>query len=326
MESLDLIKVVKVFNALLDSTIYKDFIHDEQIRLLAKFNSLRAANKLVLQRVYPRIFAKVNLNSFYFAEDFLSNNRSCRVGIQINALDRMESFGLIETIHVQYPGVRIVVGGIHATTMYKQILLQYPYVIAVLGEGEKTMVDLIKGLNSGQPLAGVQGIAFLDEVRQGIVLTQSRELVGQLDSLPFPEHGFIVSREDTWLLTSRGCPCHCSFCCRIEGIHHQVRYRSISNIMQELEYIRDKFPQVKKVNIADDTFFVDPQRVIDFCDEVMHRKFHFQFTCQGRVKPLSIQMVEKLAQAGFVKVELGVESANDDIRRRANKKSVRKTL
>lgn len=318
-KNLTLTKVCKTFNDLLDSTIYQDLIHDEQIRLLAKFNSPCAANKLVLQKLYPRIFANVRHNSFYLIEDFLSNNRCRIVGVQINALDRMSSFELIEEIHAQYPDIRIVVGGIHATTMYEQILRQYPYGIAVLGEGEEIMAELVSSLNNGQSLKDVKGIAFFDAEQQRIVCTPPREIVEQLDSFPFPDHRFIISREDTWILTSRGCPCHCSFCCRIEGIHKQVRYRSILNIMQELEYIRKKFPQVKKVNIADDTFFVDPQRVITFCDEVMRRKFDFKFTCQGRVKPLSRQMVEKLAQAGFVKVELGVESANDDIRRRANK-------
>ena len=94
---------------------------------------------------------------------------------------------MIEYIHEKYPLVNLIIGGIHTTVMHQSIIKKYPYVIAVLAEGELTILELVKELS--QPslnLHSVDGIVFSEN---GIIVkTRSRELIKNIDEIPFPKH------------------------------------------------------------------------------------------------------------------------------------------
>ena len=62
--------------------------------------------------------------------------------------NRLSSYRIIEKINTEYPNIHIVIGGIHTTLMYEQLLTKYPFLTAVLGEGEITMNELAIELNS----------------------------------------------------------------------------------------------------------------------------------------------------------------------------------
>lgn len=152
-----------------------------------------------------------------------------------------------------------------------------------------------------------------------LVKTASRPLIDNLDVLPFPKHEIVMEGNRTYLLTSRGCPFHCSFCSGAAMAEHRIRYRSMDSVIQELEYIRETYPQIKYIHIVDDTFLIDNDRAIDFCNKVIDKNLRFHFLGFGRVKPISQKLVNKLEQAGFTYICFGVESGNDEIRRRAYK-------
>ena len=65
------------------------------------------------------------------------------VGLNLLTANRVSSYKVIEAIHKKYPKIQIVLGGIHSTIMYKQLISKYPYIIVVLGEGEITFEKLI---------------------------------------------------------------------------------------------------------------------------------------------------------------------------------------
>ncbi len=95
--------------------------------------------------------------------------------------------------------------------------------------------------------------------------------------------------------------------------------RSAKNVVDEIEEMVKKIPQMNRIWIHDDTFFIDNQRVIDICDEIIRRGIKKEFICSGRVKPLSRAMVEKMEQVGFRKVLLGLESGNEAILKACHK-------
>jgi len=135
------------------------------------------------------------------------------IGIQVLTATRVSVYNLIEQIHEKYPKIKIILGGIHTTVMYKQLIEKYPFVVAVLGEGEITIDELSRELFKKKPnLKGVDGIAFFDGIRA--IRTKPRELIKNLDELPFPKHEPFLSdikRTSACLLTSRGCPLHVLF-------------------------------------------------------------------------------------------------------------------
>ncbi len=237
------------------------------------------------------------------------------IGFQVLTGNRVTSFRLIEHINKAYPQVKLIIGGIHATVMYEQILRQYPYLIVVLGEGEETLAEII----NNKELALIDGIAF--NANGTIIRTKDRALIQDLDSLPFPKHEIFFTQERTLasLLTSRGCPCSCSFCCLRSITHRKVRYRSPQNVVDEIEYLVKTFPGLKNIWMHDDSFFLNNQRVIDICDEIVKRKIHIGFICSGRMKPISPEMVKKLEMAGFHHVLFGLESGAAEILKSSRK-------
>jgi anaerobic magnesium-protoporphyrin IX monomethyl ester cyclase len=237
------------------------------------------------------------------------------VGFQMISSNRVSTYYLIDYIHKNYPKIKLVIGGIHATIMYKQLIERYPFLIAILGEGEITFTELIEEINKRQPnLKKIDGIAFYKNNK--VMRTKPRELIKNLDILPFPKHELFFKDKNRFsgcILTSRGCHFSCSFCCLNPEAKRIVRFRSPKNVVDEIEFMIKKFPQMTEIDILDDSFFIDNKRVIEICDEIIKRKIKINFVCSGRVKPISKEMVKKLEQANFKKVMLGLESGDNRI-------------
>jgi radical SAM superfamily enzyme YgiQ (UPF0313 family) len=254
---------------------------------------------------------------FWAVMDVIKDRQVHAIGLQMLTGTRVICYHLIERIHRERPEIRIIVGGIHATVMYKQLLEKYPYIIVVIGEGEETLPELLR--TPRQSLHLVWGIAYSDNGE--VVRTKPRELIQDLDSLPFPSHEIFMAPQRTTMniLTSRGCPFHCSFCCLSSITHGKVRFRSVKNVVDEIETTLKRSPQINHVWIHDDQFFLDNSRVVEFCNEIMKRGINVQFTCSARFKPIRQDMIWKMEQAGFTRVYLGLESGQDDILRRCHK-------
>lgn len=244
------------------------------------------------------------------------------VGLQLLTANRVSSYNIIEHVHKNYPKINIVLGGIHSTIMYKQLIKKYPFITVVLGEGELTFVELINELNKPEiDLKKIDGLAFWDTNLNDVGRTKPREVIKDLDSLPFPKHElfFKGKRTSACLLTSRGCPMKCSFCVLNPECKRMVRFRSPKNVVDEIEYLVDTFPQLTEIWIHDDSFFIDNQRVMEICDEIVRRKIKTNFLCSGRMKPISMEMIKKLEEANFKIVALGIESGDNEILRRCHK-------
>jgi len=243
------------------------------------------------------------------------------VGFQMLAASRVSTYRLIEHIQENYPGIKIVIGGIYATIMYEQLIEKYPFLIAVLGEGEITLTELVKALNKTKPnLEKIDGIAFYS--KEGVRRTKPRKLIEDLDTLPFPKHELFFKdskRYSGGLLTTRGCPFACSFCCLNPEQKRIVRFRSPKCVVDEIEYMVKKFPQMTEVFIHDDSLFIDNKRVIEICDEIIKRKIKTSFVCSGRMKPISKELIKKLEQANFTRVMLGIESGDNEMLKNCHK-------
>lgn len=242
------------------------------------------------------------------------------IGLQLLTPNRVSSYRIIEYVREKYPNIHLIVGGVHATVMFRQILERYPFLIVVRGEGEITLEELVRGLLTGAPhLDAIDGIAFN---RNGAIhTTNERQLIGDLDMLPFPRHDMFFNEDRTLgcLMTTRGCPFSCSFCCLRSISRKAVRHRSVKNVVDEIEYMAKTFPRLTTIWIHDDSLFLDNARAIQICDEIIRRKIKMEFIGSGRVKPLCKELVRKLEQANFSKVLVGLESGDEGILRSARK-------
>lgn len=235
------------------------------------------------------------------------------VGFNVLTQNRTSTFRLIRLLHKRYPHIQVLIGGMHATVMYEQIIKRFPFVIAVLGEGEITAGELLDKIRSGKSFRKIDGIAY--SLHNKVIKTKDRPLIRDIDTLPFPKHEAFFTPERTIasITTIRGCPFHCSFCVLNAVTRSFPRVRSLKNVLAEIEYIIKKFPQVDTIWLMDDQFFLINTRVIEFCREIIRRKIKLKFICSGRFKPISEEMVAWLEKAGFIQVLLGLESGSPKI-------------
>lgn len=250
------------------------------------------------------------------------------IGVQVLTNSYADIVLFIERIHAHFPNLNIILGGPHCSIMYTQILSKYPYVIVVIGEGEKVFLELAKMLLSfnNSHLYEIKGIAFMDQDR--VVKTADSLLIESLDLLPFPKVWWDWEKalDHFPIMTARGCPGNCLFCFKGVIAKQKVRYRSIHNIIQELIHIKNNYPGVRVIRIIDDAFLFNEERVIAFCDEVIRHDLGFKYTCFGLIHSINDKVVNKMVLAGFELVNIGIESANEAIRLNIGKRFTNKDI
>jgi radical SAM superfamily enzyme YgiQ (UPF0313 family) len=214
------------------------------------------------------------------------------------------------------PEILTVMGGPHVSFCAPNTLHAYPGLDAiVLGEGERTIVELVQVANNSHAWSGVNGIAY----RKGteIRFTEKREPLEELDILPVPDRrllplgryralGMPIS-----LTTSRGCPYKCIFCVGRKMVGARIRYRSAGNIVDELEYLSSL--NFHQINIADDLFTANKNHCSAVCDEIIERGLQLKWTSFARVDTVSDAVLAKMKAAGCSAVSFGIESANPQI-------------
>jgi len=250
------------------------------------------------------------------------------VGFSVFSGNRVSTFRTIEKLNMMRGRAHIIIGGIHASVMYEQIIKKYPQVIAVIGEGELTIVELIKALELNLPLDAVKGIAFYKNGQ--VILTQERELIEDLDSIPFPKHEIFFDceplRTSVTMFTSRGCPSRCSFCCLKIISRGKCRKRNINRVLEEIIFLINKYPRIKYIKMQDDTFLLDNTRVIKLCKLIIDANLKVKFGCLARVKPISSEMFYWMKRAGFIMLEFGLETGSEKLLEAAHKNITRKDV
>jgi anaerobic magnesium-protoporphyrin IX monomethyl ester cyclase len=224
------------------------------------------------------------------------------------------------------PHATVVLGGPHATFMDEQILNEEATVdVIVRGEGEQTMLDLAQNLSDSRALRKVNGITFRSNKQ--IVRTPNRSFIQELDELPKPSYRHfsleqyrLFGRTILPVITSRGCPFHCSFCVSSRMFGKTFRARSPKNVVDELEWLRDEHG-AEAFTFYDDTLTFDKKRIYEICDEIVNRRIDRPWDCQTRVDKVSRKLLAKMSKAGCQQVFFGVESGCQQILDAVNKKT-----
>jgi len=200
--------------------------------------------------------------------------------------------------------VSVVLGGIHASLFYNKYLEKHTEVTVVIGEGEETFVELL----SGKKRQYIKGIAYYNKK---VVRTKERPLIEDLDKLPFPKHEYFFkegNRTHAYLISSRGCPFLCSFCCLHTISKRKYRTRSVENVMAEIDYIIRNHPQVKTIEFSDDTLLLDINRAKLLMKAIITRGSDIKFRCSARFKPFDLELAKLMEKAGFHTIMFGLET------------------
>ena len=227
------------------------------------------------------------------------------------------------------PQIKLILGGVHATLMYQQIMENYNFVdIISLGESEDTAVELFRALRDGGDLGEVNGIVYR---RDGeIVITEQREHIRDLDSVPFPNYDdldltiykegydFGRGKPRASIITSRGCLFSCIFCAT-RPIWGTWRPRSAANVVDEIEWLALEHG-FEVFSIADDLFTLDKGRTKEICEGVLKRGLRIRWSAQTRTDCISQEILALMREAGCQVLQFGVESGSPIILKNLNKK------
>ena len=215
--------------------------------------------------------------------------------------------------------IPVFVGGPQAVGLGRDFLEASRCDAIVRGEGEITLLELLDGYcRQGRNRSEIAGITWLDSDGR-LVVCPDRDLIEDLDSLPWPDFRLEAGHE-RWnilpVITGRGCPFQCAFC--YEGHNsRKVRFRSVSNVMEEIRCHFDRHPNLKYIFFVDDTFTLNPKRVGQFCDELsrLRKTRDFVWFCEGHIQTLHQwpEMLDRMAEAGLVKLFIGIESGSNRV-------------
>jgi anaerobic magnesium-protoporphyrin IX monomethyl ester cyclase len=222
--------------------------------------------------------------------------------------------------------VTVVVGGHHAS-IFGPKLVQDPSIdFAVLGEGEMTFLELINRLCEPRPdFTRVNGLTYMEGNRT--VTNSPRELLSNLDVLPIADRDLMINESyvsENNIMAGRGCPFNCSYCGAQVIWKRKVRRRSVPLITREIEYLFRRGSS-RAIQFWDDTFTVDRR----FIGELMPalRKFDgLTFSCITRLDVIDRETLTQLKGAGCNLILFGIESGNDDILKRIDKKMTREMI
>ncbi len=224
---------------------------------------------------------------------------------------------------------KVVVGGPHASFMADEILGSGSADFVVRGEGEHTMLELVKGLREGGNLEQIRGLSYTFDNQ--VIHNADRTYSDDLDTLPFPARHLLDmdkyrtsklgTRSITSVLTSRGCPYQCSFCASSKLAGTFWRARSVESIIEELQLVKDTYGY-RAFAFVDDNFTLNPQRVIDLCKEICKRGWDIHWWCFSRVDTIvkNPEMVSLMYEAGCRSTYIGIESRNQETLDFYNKK------
>ena len=199
--------------------------------------------------------------------------------------------------------------------------------VAVVGEGEKTICEILRAHEEGSDLGSIKGIAYRQDGRDRF--TPKRELEPDLDRIAFPARDLFPNQAyiDHWkkrfgyaittVMTTRGCPFCCEFCSNaVFGMSY--RERSPENVMDEVEEALSF--GYDRIHFADDVFTLNRERMLRLCEEISSRGLNFKWECLGRADSIDRETATAMKMAGCDRIFFGIESGNDSILRLMNKK------
>ncbi|MBS3088794.1 B12-binding domain-containing radical SAM protein [Candidatus Pacearchaeota archaeon] len=224
--------------------------------------------------------------------------------------------------------IPIVYGGVHATISPEDCIKHAD--IVCVGEGEEAIIDLVNALEKNKPIEKIKNLWIKKENR--IVKNPIRNLIDNLDSLPFPDykietHYILENKKirhfkeydlggQIFFLTGRGCPYGCDYCSNslfnelYKGKCKKIlRWHSPKYIIDGILFFKKRFPTLSYFDIRDDTFSLRPtEQIKEFCT-LYKEKVKMRFKCLGDPRTITDEKINLLVDAGCTDIIIGIQGS-----------------
>jgi len=224
--------------------------------------------------------------------------------------------------------IKTAVFGTHVTALAEESLKETQGLdFVVRNEPEESIVALAEGLENTVPFKEIGGISYKGSDGR-VMHNPRRPFIRDLDSLPIPawhlldlERYRLPLRGDKFVILSpvRGCPYQCTFCTAQTYYGKRLRRKSVSRVMEEMEYIIHRFG-ISQFFIWADTFTADQDYVVEFCQGIKDKDLKIGWTCNSRVDTVNRTLLGAMAKAGCWMISYGIESANQAVLNQVKKR------
>jgi anaerobic magnesium-protoporphyrin IX monomethyl ester cyclase len=282
-----------------------------------------------LEEKYPEYIKNVNQMSHHIwneLRDVLNDYKPDLVGISVYTTKVASAFAVARIVKSFNPNTSVVVGGPHPSVKSGESLEIASCVdFVVRGEGEISFAQLVETLEKRGSFSNIKGLSFRKDGQ--ISHNPDADFIQDLDQLPHPARDLLINKntytpEDMGLLMSgRGCPFECTFCSSAGVWGRKIRFRSIENVLDEMQQVLSTYGTVQ-FSFKDDIFTINTKRVLEFCRLLKDRKLNVKWDCNARVNLIDESLLTEIKSAGCNGIKLGIESGSDRILNNVMKKKI----
>lgn len=230
-------------------------------------------------------------------------------------------FAIIKQLK-RWQKAKVVFVGPFVTPLDREVLTLSPFLDFVIrGEYDYAVADLAETMGNGGKIEDIPGITWRDgeEISQG----KPANRLTDLNSLPIPAYDLIdfnnytesvfINHPAAAMATSRGCPYKCMYCWFPQTIYsHRWVAQSPERMFEEVRYMVERFG-VREIKIDDDTFEIDRQRVVDFCELLIRHNVKVAWAPQCRPDLVDEELLRIMKRAGCIRILWGCESASQEV-------------
>lgn len=256
--------------------------------------------------------------------DLIVDKRAKYLGLSAVTLEIQSAAELALQVKEKVPEIKTIIGGVHLTAIPSNTMEKFlQFDLGVLGEGEITLVELIKALEDNSDYRSVPGIVYRDD---GRVLTSPPRMPNRnLDALPLPAWDLLPGFPERYssaayaasttpscsILTSRGCGHQCTFCFQ-GSMGRLLRFHKAEYVLNLIKYLYNKYG-IKDFRILDDQFLANKNRTVEICNLLINENLGITFSCLARINTINPEILQLLKQAGCRQLSFGIESGSQRI-------------
>jgi len=229
----------------------------------------------------------------------------------------IDGLKLSKYIKEKFLCTKVIWGGIHASTLPENTLLEDYIDYVVIGEGEKVFVELLDAIENKKDLSAIKGIAYKEDGR--IIVNKRRPLLEDMDSVSLVPWDLIDVKKylkyETLFITSRGCPHRCAFCYNEKFNFSRWRGMSAERVKAEIEHAKLYHP-IRRFRFDEDNFCVNKKRCYQILDFLPKEAPLYLST---RIEYVDEEFCRRLSEFKDAFVFTGVESGDNEVLKRFQK-------